>query len=101
MQNPPAWEGMFLHGILHRVEGDYDNARAWYRDVKESDVFAYAWGRSGESSSGSAGGRESGVDAALAFIAEVQSLKETGKGDRDELGSRSLDEIQAVVAVCA
>lgn len=29
MQAPPAFEGMFLHGILHRVEGDYDNARAW------------------------------------------------------------------------
>ena len=29
MQAEPAFEGMFLHGILHRVEGDYDNARAW------------------------------------------------------------------------
>ncbi|EXJ80299.1 hypothetical protein A1O1_08441 [Capronia coronata CBS 617.96] len=29
MQAPPAWEAMYLHGILHRVEGDVDNARAW------------------------------------------------------------------------
>ena len=29
MQADPAFEGMFLHGILQRVEGDYDNARAW------------------------------------------------------------------------
>ena len=34
MQAPPAYEGMLLHGILHRVEGDYDNARAWYRNVE-------------------------------------------------------------------
>ncbi len=105
MQRPPAWEGMFLHGILHRVEGDYDNARAWYGNVKESEVFAYAWGRSEDSSSSSRleGGKRvaSGLEAALAFIADVQSLKETGKGDRDELGSRSLDEMQAVVAFCA
>lgn len=101
MQCEPAWEGMFLHGILHRVEGDYDNARAWYGDVKDSEVFAYAWGKSSESNSESAKSRKSGIDAALAFIADVQSLKETGKGDRDELGSKSLDEIQAVVAYCA
>lgn len=100
MQCAPAWEGMFLHGILHRVEGDYDNARAWYRDVKDSEVFSYAWGRSSDTSSTSTGSR-SGIDAALAFIAEVQSLKGRGKGDREELGSRSLDEIQAVVAFCA
>lgn len=25
--------GMWLHGILHRMEGDYDNARTWYADV--------------------------------------------------------------------
>lgn len=103
MQRPPALEGMLLHGILHRVEGDYDNARAWYRNVRESEVLACAWGRSEESSSSSksVNGATSGLDAALAFIADVQSLKETGKGDRDELGSRSLDEVQAVVAFCA
>jgi hypothetical protein len=100
MQSPPAWEGMFLHGILHRIEGDYDNARAWYGDVKDSEVFAYAWGRSSASKASSTG-PERGLDAALTFIADAQNLKETSKGDRDELGSRSLDEIQAVVAFCA
>ena len=29
MQAEPAFEGMYLHGILHRVEGDYENAKAW------------------------------------------------------------------------
>jgi hypothetical protein len=100
MQCAPAWEGMFLHGILHRVEGDYDNARLWYADVKDTEVFAYAWGRSSDPDSASIAA-DKGIDAALAFIAEIQSLRETGKGDRDELGAKSLDEIQAVVAFCA
>ncbi len=100
MQCAPAWEGMFLHGILHRIEGDYDNARAWYGNVKDSEVFAYAWGRSCDSQSNPRV-PTSGIDAALAFITEIKSLKETGTGDTDELGSRSLDEIQAVVAFCA
>jgi hypothetical protein len=99
MQCAPAWEGMLLHGILHRIEGDYDNARAWYGQVKDTDVFAYAWGRISDSDSSSKASNN-GIDAAMAFIAEIQSLKETGKGDKDELGSRSLDEIQAVVAFC-
>ncbi|KAI4246445.1 MAG: hypothetical protein LQ352_006388, partial [Teloschistes flavicans] len=43
MQSPPAYEGMFLHGILHRIEGDYDNARAWYSNVADSDVFKFTW----------------------------------------------------------
>ena len=106
MQCAPAWEGMFLHGILHRVEGDYDNARAWYRDVKDSEVFTYAWGKSSESepepeSESRTAKSKNGIDAALAMIADIQSLNETGQGDRDELESRSLDEIQAVVAFCA
>jgi hypothetical protein len=36
MQAPPAVEGMLLHGILHRAEGDFNNARAWIGDVKDA-----------------------------------------------------------------
>ena len=36
MQAPPAVEGMLLHGILHRAEGDFDNARAWVGDVADA-----------------------------------------------------------------
>lgn len=43
MQGPPAWEAMYAHGILHRVEGDVDNARAWYSEVKDSDCFEVVW----------------------------------------------------------
>lgn len=44
MQSPPAWEGMLLHAVLHRIEGDYANAEAWYDDVAESEVLIYVWG---------------------------------------------------------
>ena len=33
MQALPAVKGMLLHGILHRVEADSGNARAWVGDV--------------------------------------------------------------------
>ncbi|KAH9882805.1 hypothetical protein J1614_000171 [Plenodomus biglobosus] len=36
MQAPPAVEGMLLHGILHRAEGDFANAQAWISDVKDA-----------------------------------------------------------------
>jgi hypothetical protein len=29
MQAAPQYESMMLHGILHRIEGDHENARAW------------------------------------------------------------------------
>lgn len=36
MQAPPAIEGMLLHSILHRSEGDMPNARAWASDVVDA-----------------------------------------------------------------
>ena len=36
MQAPPAVEGMLLHGMLHRAEGDFNNARAWISDVSDA-----------------------------------------------------------------
>lgn len=39
MQSPPCWEEMYIHGLLHRIEGDYDNCRAWYADVCTCDSF--------------------------------------------------------------
>lgn len=43
MQAAPATEAMYIHGILHRIEGDLDNTRAWYGDVKSSEVFQSVW----------------------------------------------------------
>ncbi|KAJ4289728.1 hypothetical protein N0V90_011058 [Kalmusia sp. IMI 367209] len=36
MQAPPAIEGMLLHSILHRCEGDMQNARLWASDVRDA-----------------------------------------------------------------
>ncbi|OAG01795.1 uncharacterized protein CC84DRAFT_1153902 [Paraphaeosphaeria sporulosa] len=36
MQAPPAIEGMLLHSILHRSEGDIPNARAWASDAVDA-----------------------------------------------------------------
>ena len=77
---------MFLHGILHRIEGDYDNARAWYDNVSASDVFKKTW--------------PGGKDEALGFIARVEGLKKGGDGDAEELGKWSLEEIKEVVEWC-
>jgi len=85
MQAPPALEGMFLHGILHRVEGDYDNARAWYGNVKDSDVFRDVW---------------SGEEEARKFIGCVEGLRKRGEGNREALGKESLREIRGVVEWC-
>lgn len=43
MESPPAYEGMALHALLHRVEGDIENARCWYLDIMHSDMFAHVW----------------------------------------------------------
>lgn len=88
MQSPPAYEGMFLHGILHRVEGDYDNARAWYNNVKDSNVFRSVWREQG------------GEEGALEFIRQVESLKKKGEGNKEELAGRSLKEIKKIVEWC-
>lgn len=38
MQAPPALEGMLLHSILHRCEGDLRNARLWLGDVGDASA---------------------------------------------------------------
>ncbi|KAF2085768.1 hypothetical protein K490DRAFT_45729 [Saccharata proteae CBS 121410] len=109
MQAAPAYEGMLLHGILHRLEGDYDNARAWYADVwangdKEKPVRAgegrqlieYAWEVEGEKAKRAADG----------FLDTVQELKQGKKGElgvdgRRELEGRSRREIERVLEWCA
>ena len=86
MQNKPAWEGMYIHGILHRIEGDYRNAEAWYGDIEESDCFKTAW--------------PEGLDVAISFIIEVEKLRKQKVGDAKELEKKSEREIGAVVEWC-
>ncbi len=85
MQAPPAYEGMFLHGILHRIEGDYDNARAWYKNVAESEVFRKVW---------------ESEEKAREFIGKVERLVKRGEGSKEDLERESLREINVVVEFC-
>ena len=94
MEAPPAYESMMLHGILHRIEGDYNNARAWYRDVQESDVFRAVWGNA-----------ELGTQEMLEFVQRIEILRKEDKGhggpDKiDLLQKKSLDEITGVIRFC-
>ena len=65
MQTPPAYEGVLLHAILHRIEGDYDNARAWYKNVADSEVFTGVW---------------DGEEAARELIGKAETLVKKGEG---------------------
>ena len=38
-QDLPSAEGSFLHGIMHRREGDYGNSKYWFRRVGSHPVF--------------------------------------------------------------
>ncbi|KAI5853397.1 hypothetical protein BZA05DRAFT_451583 [Tricharina praecox] len=100
MQSPPAVEGMLLHGILHRIEGDYDNARAWYSDVDQAgaEVLGVAWvgGKEGGKGGGEGGGGWSG------FIDAVERSKREGREEREDValveeGGR---ELNAVLEFC-
>ncbi|MCJ1354235.1 MAG: hypothetical protein MMC33_004222 [Icmadophila ericetorum] len=88
MQAPPAYEGMLLHGILHRIEGDYDNARAWCRDVAkcgDDGVFHKVW---------------KSKEQALEFIDKVERLKKRKEGSKEGLEGESKRELEAVVEFC-
>lgn len=86
MEAPPAYESMFMHGILHRIEGDYDNARAWYGDVQDSEVFKAAWPH--------------GLETAKQFLDKIEGLRKKREGDLFGLEKESLREIENVVEFC-
>ncbi len=91
MQAAPQFESMILHGIPHRIEGDYEDARAWYRDVKDSDVFRTVWG-------------DGGSEKAMDFVRRIEILrKETKQQDVSEvhqLEDGSKQEIRTVLEFC-
>jgi hypothetical protein len=120
MQAAPAVEGMLLHGILHRAEGDFDNARAWIGDVKDicegyqpkkkdeglkldSEVFERTKGGKGVGKSliefvyGSNEPAEL-IDDTEAFRGKKASQR--GEKDEEEIEERSRKELQMVLEWC-
>lgn len=93
MQGKPQWEAMMLHAVLHRIEGDYENARAWYSDVGDSEVFERVWDGSQEK-----------VGAFLDRVGKLRKGIWVDGGDREremeDLGKESKREIQAVLEFC-
>ncbi|QIX01830.1 hypothetical protein AMS68_007347 [Peltaster fructicola] len=79
-------EAMYTHGILHRIEGDYRNAEAWYGDVAESDCFKQVW--------------PGGLDAATGFIREIEKLRKQKVGDLSKLQAESKREIEVMLTWC-
>ncbi|OCT55001.1 hypothetical protein CLCR_03157 [Cladophialophora carrionii] len=118
MQAAPAWEAMYLHGLLHRIEGDLDNARAWYGDVKESEVFKWVWGgmdSGGDDASHPTTSPEAAFQSATSFLNRVEVCKNSSVSTKsrsdaispekdvpaeDELASISLREIRRLLSFC-
>lgn len=89
MQNKPAWEGMYIHGILHRIEGDYRNAEAWYKSVSDSDCFKSVWEKSAQP-----------LEDATTFIRRVERLRKEKFGSLAALEQESKREIDRITLWC-
>ena len=108
MQSAPAYEGMYCHGLLHRIEGDSDNARAWYVDVQDNDCFTSVWGQATSEEREEAEkikdqyrvGKVPAQRKARQFLDSVEKLKKTKSGDRQQLEKESRREIEELVQWC-
>ncbi|KIW17288.1 hypothetical protein PV08_04479 [Exophiala spinifera] len=115
MQSAPAWEAMYLHGILHRVEGDLENARAWYGDVKSTDVFKFVWddeeeqGDDRREDSNSSPNEDAGYGGALRFLSQVETYKlkrcpashtTTATGLEGDMTQKSQRELERFMTFC-
>lgn len=119
MQAAPALEGMLLHGILHRCEGDFRNARLWTADIGDAcEGFKPKKKEEGEKLDadvakrcgcpgieGSLVGfvyREEGVDGAKKLIDDVEGFRKRRGGESEEgrLNERITKEMGRVLEWC-
>lgn len=107
-QSDPANEMMFLHGILHRVETDITNTRAWYAKIEDTDVFRHVWGSDEEGWKGFLGRLERWRDSVASRKGSKGKMNVNGNGggmddwkkEEEELRKLSLWEIMEVVKYC-
>ena len=110
MQAAPQYEGMLLHGVLHRCEGDFDNARAWYGDVKgqgekeeeERGVYVKVCGVGKEERGDEAGEQEKKEekDDGQALIDKVEAWRKRGEGSEEEVGRECGEEMARLAKWC-
>ena len=121
MQAPPAVEGMLLHAILHRCEGDMGNARAWAGDVEdacegwvpkkkgeerlEKEVAQGCKGKNEEQSLVEFvyGEGSKGIEGLIVDVESARGRKDSGAGtevDETELEERIRTELGRVLEWC-
>lgn len=108
MQSAPAFEGMYIHGLLHRIEGDYDNTRAWYFDVQDSECFTSIWGEATDEERKEAEsikdqyrvGKVPAQRKPRDFLDRVETLKKKKQGDKEALEKESRREIEELMQWC-
>lgn len=106
MQSDPAFEAMYLHGILHRIEGDFNNTRAWYYDVYNSEPFELVWGKATEDEEAEVEKKKDQGEtkmppqkSARDFVDSLEKLSK-GQGDKEALAKESRREFDAVLNWC-
>ncbi|EPS44711.1 hypothetical protein H072_1303 [Dactylellina haptotyla CBS 200.50] len=107
MQDKPAFEGILLHAILHRIEGDYDESRQWYERCASSDLMSEVWEARNKTSDSS-----ENLSSALNFVGEVETFSKGTKSGivnceypfalqrKQELEALSEKEFQAILKWC-